>query len=95
MRLLPSPELLWVGAALALTLGCQEKGALYHCSCAFLTDYDDGAAQEVEVCAPSAERAPSVARGCAQSAAPAPIQSCTCKPAPSAAPCAAGACGAK
>ena len=95
MRLLQFRKRLVVGAALALTLGCQEQGAAYHCSCAFLTDYDDGSTQEVEVCAQSVERAPAVARGCAQSAAPAPIQECTCKPATSSRPCRAGECAVK
>jgi hypothetical protein len=81
-----------VGAALALTLGCQGQGAAYDCACTFLTDFDDAATHEVRVCAASAERAPAVARGCAQSGAPAPIEACTCKAAQSSVRCAVGEC---
>jgi hypothetical protein len=58
--------------------GCREQGERHRCSCAFLTDFDDGSRREVTVCSPTAERAPAVARGCAQSGAPATIQDCTC-----------------
>lgn len=60
--------------------GCaKERGASYRCSCSYLTDFDDGSIQDVAVCAPSDDRAPDFARGCAQSGAPAPVDKCDCK----------------
>ena len=67
-------------AGLLLAAGCREEGRWYACSCTFLTDFDDPSGQRVEVCAPSAARAPGVAKGCAQTAAPAPVQGCACSP---------------
>lgn len=85
-----------VAAALLVALraaaGCRdEPGRPYACSCAFLTDFDDASSLPARVCAPSAERAPAIARGCAQTTAPAPVQECTCRPAEGA-PCAGRAC---
>lgn len=80
-------------ATLAIALlACAAEGRPYACGCTYLTDFDDGSKADVEVCAPSAERAPAVARGCAQSGAPAPVQACSCAPVPSGPPCKAGAC---
>jgi hypothetical protein len=74
---------LFLGAAAA---GCSaERGDVYDCACTFLTDFDDTSKHEVLVCAPSAERAPAIARGCAQSGAPAPVQGCACQKAAAAA----------
>ncbi len=70
--------------ALAASSGlaaCASDGAPYACECDMLTDFDDAHREAVKVCARSSEDAPSVARGCAQLAAPMPVQSCTCAPA--------------
>ncbi|MBW2527096.1 MAG: hypothetical protein JRI23_23140 [Deltaproteobacteria bacterium] len=72
-----------------------DRGKSFDCRCHFLTDFDDPSTQAVEICAASDEEAGQVARGCAQSAAPAPIQSCSCTPAPSSTPCSKGSCRAK
>jgi len=69
---------------MALTSCRAEPGHTYACTCSYLTDFDDGAKTDVSVCAPTPERAADIARGCAQSAAPAPIQTCTCTPSASA-----------
>lgn len=77
--------------------GCKKDGPVerFACDCPFLTDFDDGSAQRVEVCATGISHAVEVARGCAQSAAPAPIQSCTCRPSKQKTACKAGYCEAK
>jgi hypothetical protein len=79
---------LLAGAVLA---ACDDRGHRVVCTCTFLTDFDDSSSRDVTVCAPTADRAPNVARGCAQSAAPAPVQRCTCKP-EIGAPCTLGEC---
>jgi hypothetical protein len=76
----------------AATPSCERGGAPYDCACSYLTDFDDAAAQPTRVCSPAPERAPAIARGCAQIGAPAPIQGCSCAPARSAAPCSGVAC---
>jgi hypothetical protein len=83
---------LFLGAAAA---GCPaERGDVYDCTCTFLTDFDDPSRHEVLVCAPSSERAPAIARGCAQAGAPAPVQGCACRKA-AAGTCALGECRMK
>ncbi len=79
MRLLPRRSEL-LALLVAAAAGCREEGAPYDCTCTYLTDFDDAAKQETRVCAASPERAPGVARGCAQAGAPAPIQECSCRP---------------
>ncbi|HSN96824.1 MAG TPA: hypothetical protein VLS89_00955 [Candidatus Nanopelagicales bacterium] len=82
-----------LGALAALVPACRaERGAPYRCTCPFVTDFDDDSRQDVEICAPDADRAPAVARGCAQSGAPGPVQSCACRPAGEPASCEVGAC---
>jgi hypothetical protein len=82
--------------AFAFATGCkEERGSTYACRCSFLTDFDDGSTQEVTVCAPSDERAPDFARGCAQAGAPAPVERCSCQLDKSAAGCAVGACASR
>lgn len=77
-----------MAAALA---GCSAKGAPFECRCEFLTDFDDASKLDVRVCAANEREAPSVARGCAQLAAPAPVQSCACSAgSPEPAPCREG-----
>ncbi|UQA59207.1 hypothetical protein [Polyangium aurulentum] len=76
--------------------GCrEERGSTYLCSCSFLTDFDDGSTQEVTVCAPSDERAPGFASGCAQEGAPAPVERCSCRLEKSGAGCKVGACASR
>jgi hypothetical protein len=86
-----SAGLVLAGVALSAA-GCRPRGALYDCTCAFLTDFDYAVTQEVTVCAGSAERAVPEARGCAQTGAPAPIQGCSCRPASEGAECVVGEC---
>lgn len=69
-------------AILIALAGCTPSGAPYECDCEFLTDFDDASRLGVRVCAANDREAPSVARGCAQLAAPAPVQSCTCRGGP-------------
>jgi len=57
----------------------REPSQRFDCTCHFLTDFDDASRQSVEVCAADPRRAEAAARGCAQSAAPAPVQSCSCR----------------
>jgi hypothetical protein len=69
-----------IGAALVVLAGCHdERGVLYRCSCTVLTDFDDASKREIEVCAPSAERASNLGRTCALEGAPAPVSGCTCQ----------------
>jgi hypothetical protein len=79
----PRPERAGLAAAalvaLAMGGGCRERATSYDCACTYLTDFDDASKQAVSVCAPSPERAPDVARGCAQASAPAPVQTCECR----------------
>jgi hypothetical protein len=84
-------------AALALTAallgGCkEERGSTYACDCSVLTDFDDGTTTSVTVCAPSDERAPAFAHGCAQTSAPAPVEKCVCRLEKKASGCEVGAC---
>lgn len=80
----------------AFASGCrEERGSTYACRCSFLTDFDDGSTQEVAVCAPSEERAPDFARGCAQAGAPAPVERCACRLEKSGSGCEVGACVAR
>lgn len=85
-----------IGSALALVVSlglaaCASEGAPYACECDMLTDFDDAHQEAVKVCARSPDDAPSVARGCAQLAAPMPVQSCKCAPAKDApSPCREG-----
>jgi hypothetical protein len=75
-----TPEKIAILVAAALALGgCRrDEGALYRCSCSFLTDYDDTLEIKVRSCSPSREQADTIARGCAQTTAPAPVQGCVC-----------------
>jgi len=60
-----------------------------------LTDRDDGYRVQVEICAADEERAPSLAKNCAESGAPAPIQRCACAAVAGGPRCKEGACAIK
>ncbi len=79
-------------ALFGVVAGCAEEGRFYACTCEVVTDFDDASKLDVEVCAPSPERAPAVGRGCAQTGAPAYVQRCACAPMASSAVCRSGAC---
>ncbi|MGK3964788.1 hypothetical protein WMF38_11525 [Sorangium sp. So ce118] len=84
-----------MGALLCALLSCAcrpEQGTLYDCSCTFVTDFDDDAKLEVEICAPSEDRAEGVGRGCAQTHAPGPVSGCACRSSPGRGPCEVRAC---
>jgi hypothetical protein len=84
---------LWLVLAAALAPACRaERGAPFACACTWVTDFDDEARTNVEVCAADAEQSVHVARGCAQSAAPGPVQRCTCQARGDPGACALGAC---
>lgn len=87
-----SSRLAAIAAVVALgAAACGEaRGSAFACTCNLLTDFDDASKHEVIVCAPSAERAPTIAQGCAQTGAPAPVQGCVCAPRGEA--CSLGAC---
>lgn len=69
-----------LGVALVAMAGCREEsGVFYRCSCTVLTDFDDASKREIEVCAPSAERAGDLGRTCALEGAPAPVSGCSCQ----------------
>ena len=72
--------------------GCSERGVPYDCACTVLTDFDDPSKHEMRICAPSPERAPAIARGCAQMGAPAPVEKCVCKGVEGGAECRGGEC---
>ncbi|WP_438019626.1 hypothetical protein WMF18_11375 [Sorangium sp. So ce315] len=70
------------GALLFAVLSCAcrpEQGAPYECNCIFVTDFDDDAKLDVEICAPSEARAEGLGRGCAQTHAPGPVSECSCR----------------
>ncbi len=68
------------GIALFAGAGCREEtGVFYRCSCTVLTDFDDASKREIQVCAPSLERASSLGRTCALEGAPAPVSGCECR----------------
>ncbi|MGK4005999.1 hypothetical protein WMF31_25500 [Sorangium sp. So ce1036] len=69
-----------------------EQGAPYLCNCTFVTDFDDDAKLDVEVCSPSDARAEGFGRGCAQTHAPGPVSECTCRRAPGPGSCDVRAC---
>src|SRR5689334_1132033 len=95
LRRMPTREALALVALGLMQSGCPStEGRMFSCACTFLTDFDDGSRADVEVCAPTLERAAPIGRGCAQSGAPAAVQGCTCAPIASAALCRVGDCRA-
>jgi hypothetical protein len=82
--------LAWLAALAAAS--CARDGGSYACSCEYMTDYDDTYGVQVAICAATAERAPGLAKDCAEPGAPAPIQRCSCAAVANAPPCKEGAC---
>ncbi len=54
------------------------QGKWTSCSCPYLTDFDDRATHNVEVCSPSPEKAPALAVQCAERLAHGHVDACTC-----------------
>lgn len=54
-------------------------GQWFHCTCPYLTDYDDRAKHEVEVCVPTPQEAAKAAAQCAAQAQPGHFDPCDCR----------------
>jgi len=70
-------------AACALLAACDRgrarAGQWFPCTCPYLTDFDDRAKHEVEVCVPTEQAAPAAAAECASRAQPAHFDPCQCR----------------
>ena len=68
--------------ACSLLFGCgrssPQPGQWVHCSCPYLTDYDDRAIHQVEVCVSSPSIAPPLAEQCASRHQPGHFDTCVC-----------------
>jgi hypothetical protein len=76
--------LIWLAAALFLA-GCKRaepprKGHLISCTCTYLTDFDDTARIDVDVCVPDGLDHRREAAHCALQSAHNHIDGCACKP---------------
>ena len=76
-------------------VGCARDGTGYACTCELLTDRDDIFNVQVDICAANDQRAPGLAKNCAESGAPAPIQRCACVAVTDGPKCKEGACKLK
>ena len=83
----------WI--ALLAAAGCAKDGTSYACSCDYITDYDDAYGVKVSICAATDERAPQLAKNCAEQGAPAPIQRCSCAADTTGKKCKEGECALK
>lgn len=67
-----------------LVIGCgkakPEPGQKTACTCTFLTDYDDAARVDVDVCVGDGKDVVEVAKACAARSAHNHVESCQCKP---------------
>lgn len=78
----------WIALVLAvacLALGCKKSeaprsGHWATCTCPYLTDYDDLAKHELEVCVPQGTKPEEAAYGCATKLTHGPAEACTCGP---------------
>ncbi|HEU4410451.1 MAG TPA: hypothetical protein VFS43_34670 [Polyangiaceae bacterium] len=69
------------------------SGRAYTCLCSYLTDYDDTARIEVDVCVPSSKTPPEAAATCASDLSRNYAESCSCgSPRDACTPGAPGAC---
>lgn len=71
----------------------ESSGRRHGCLCTYLTDFDDSARIEIDVCVPASKPTLEVAATCASDASRNPAESCTCGPPGEACdPSAPGAC---
>ena len=78
---------LWAPAALLTFVTCSgcgkakpEPGQNAACTCTFLTDYDDAARVDVDVCVGDGKDLVEVAKACAARSAHNHVEGCQCKP---------------
>lgn len=81
------PKLAAVGAFVSLAgLGAcrrspgESSGHRFSCLCSYLTDFDDNARIEIDVCVPSSKPTLEIAATCASDASRNPAESCSCGP---------------
>ncbi|MBI5535319.1 MAG: hypothetical protein HY898_21505 [Deltaproteobacteria bacterium] len=55
-----------------------QPGEWIHCTCPYLTDYDDRAMHQVQVCTPNRQAAPKLAAECASRHQPGHFDPCQC-----------------
>ena len=78
----------WISLVLVmacLTPGCKKSGApkpghWVACTCPYLTDYDDVAKHQLEVCVAEGVKPEEAAYGCASKLTHGPAEACTCGP---------------
>jgi hypothetical protein len=86
-----------VGAVVigSATVGCSKApaapGKRVACTCTFLTDFDDAARVDVDVCAANGKNVVDEAKACAARSAHNHVEGCVCQPPTSEAPCDASA----
>lgn len=58
----------------------ESSGHRFGCLCSYLTDFDDNARIEIDVCVPSSKPTLEIAATCASDASRNPAETCTCGP---------------
>lgn len=81
--------MLWRGVSMVVAvvavfaLGCSRDqpraGQWVPCTCPYLTDYDDVAKHELQVCVPPGQDAKKMAYDCASKLTHGPAEACTCQ----------------